>query len=166
MKKTLTNFTLGLCQKYRYRDFQPYLDDIYNDKISCGGHLCSIVTGIPIKHIQKLHPCDKDGWKEPWVLTFLQLAGYTLFEIPKNYDETRRHFRPFFFPNHLMVYILGIDDIEATWACSYGDRMYHGGDLFQGFTVGEVLINCPIEKMWMCCPTKQLTKKRPKRFKK
>lgn len=160
MKKTLTKFTPALCKKYVFKDFKPYLKDIDNKKVSCGGQLVSIITHIPIKDIGMLHPDDKDGWTNEWVMTFLKLMGYSTYEIPKGYQDTREKFEIFFGEKHLMIYILGIDGGENTWACSYGDKMYHGQRLFEGVKVGAVLINCPIEAMWMCCPTKQLSKSR------
>lgn len=137
-----------------------------NKKVSCGGHLVTIVSGIPIKYVQALHPDDSAGWSESWVIAFLKLAGYSMYEVPQNYDETRRGFERFFYPDHLMVYLLGIDNKEVTWCCSYGDKMWHGQNMFKGLTVGEAIINCPVEKMFMCCPTSQLTTKKHKKFKK
>lgn len=148
----------NIYKKYRFKGFKPYLKDIYNKKVSCGGHLCCIITGIPIKYIQTLHPDDSKGWCEEWVITFLNLAGYSLIEVPEFFEDKRKGFERIFYPDHLMVYLLGIDAKEMTWACSYKGRIFHGQDLFRGLNGCDVFTNCPIEKMWVCTLTKKIIK--------
>jgi hypothetical protein len=146
--------------KYRLRNFKPYLKDIYNEDVSCGGHLVSMITGIPIKYVQNLHPDDSKGWSEEWVLAFLNLAGYSLLEIPKGFENSRNGFERFFYPDHLMVYLLGIDAKELTWAFAYKGKIYHGQNIFKGLNGCDVFTNCPIEKTWVCYQTRRVVRHR------
>lgn len=146
---------MGPYNKYRLPNFKPYTKELKREDCSCGGHLCSIITSIPIDCIKNLHP-KNDDWKEAWVKTFLKLAGYYLLEVKPNVICQRKGFERIFYPDHLIVYVLGIDSRESTWCCVYKNKIFHGQNLFDGFNGFDILNNFPIERMWLCVPIKKL----------
>lgn len=136
-------------RKLRFPTFKPYLKEIYREDCSCGGHLVSIITGVPLKFIKNLHP-DNTDWSLEWVTSFLALAGYNLVEVHNNFIDKRKGFGPTFHPDHLMVYVLGIDKNESTWACSHRGKVYHGQHLFKKLSGVDILNNYPLERLWIC----------------
>lgn len=139
--------------KYLFKGFKPYLSEIKREDCSCGGHACSIITGTPIDIIKKLHPSNKD-WSFDWVEAFLRLQHFELKEVPKNFDCKRSGFTSVFRPNHLMLGVLGVDKKELTWSVIYNKKIYHGQNVFKDLTMGEVLLNYPIQKLYLVYPAK------------
>lgn len=137
--------------------FKPYLKEINSETVSCGGHVVAAISGIELKYIRDLHPCNED-WSFEWVRTFLFLAGWGLVPIDKDFYNKRDGFQKLFHPHHLMVYLLAIDKRESTWACSHKGKVIHGQRMFDGMTGVEVFNNAPIEMQWCCAPLKQIKK--------
>jgi hypothetical protein len=153
MSEPTRKFTPKDILKYRYKNFVPYLNDIENEKVYCGGHALTIITGIPLRYIATLHP--KNHWEEKWVLTFLKLCHYDLLELRRDFYECRKGFEKLVYPDHLKLLLLGIDKRELTWAVAHNGAVYHAQHLFKNVTEGEVLLNCPVIRMWLVCPSKE-----------
>lgn len=141
-------------QKLRFPKFKPYLKEINSDKCSCGGSLVNVITSVPLKLINHLHPCNED-WTTEWVETFLFLCGYKLIQVPDNFVDKRKGFKKIFYHDHLLVHLLDIDKNEWTWCCSYKHEIFHGQHLFKDMNMGEVFLNAPIRKTWICVPIKK-----------
>lgn len=141
-------------KKFRFPSFKPYLKEIDREDISCGGHLVSVITKVPVDLVQNLHPCNED-WSDEWVETFLLLCGYKMIEVTSEFVDKRKGFKKVFYSDHLLIHLLDIDRNECTWCCSYKHKIHHGQDLFGGMNMGEVFLNAPIQKTWICIPIKK-----------
>lgn len=145
-------------QKLKSPGFKPYLKEIEDDSVSCGGLAVNVVTGISLDYIKDLHPSN-DDWSEEWVLSFLNLAGYYAIKVPDEPRKYRKKWKSFLTPTHLLLAVLLVDEKESTWAVIYKDKVYHGQNLFKGLSSGEVLLNCPVQELWILKKSSQYKKK-------
>jgi hypothetical protein len=146
-------------EKLKFPGFKPYLKEIDDDSCSCGGHVCSVISHISLDYIKDLHPLN-DDWSEEWVLSFLALAGYESFKVPDELRKYRKKWKPFLCRKHLLLAVLMVDEKESTWAVIYKDKVHHGKNLFKGLSAGDVILNCPVQHIWIITKTPQYKKKR------
>jgi hypothetical protein len=144
-------------KKYRVENFKPYTKELSRKDVSCGGHIACVVTGIPLDDIHKLHPRN-DDWSTNWMEGFLSSQGFYLKRIQANFYNKRKGFKPVFFDDHIIVYVLIIDKNESTWALSYKNRIYHGQNAFENLTGFDILANYPVQEMYLCFPKRKCKK--------
>lgn len=139
--------TLSEIKKYRVKGFKPYTKEINSGLCSCGAHAACVITKVSLKDIHKLHP-DNTDWNLEWMEAFLNINGYRLVEV-SNFINKRQSWERIFFRSNIILLVLGITKKEASWAVCYGGKIYHAQNAFGKMEMGDILLNFPIEIMFL-----------------